>query len=392
MTLDTFQRFLAGLNEIRDFWREAADGERYRPVPADWWCAITDVEGSTKIVAQDGHAPVNFVAAAGIVAAANAVKPAPMPVSIFTGDGCLILGPPQQQATVAAALAATRAWALREYGITLRVGMVPMADLLARDAPITVLKQRQENADLWHLRGPGVSLSDTLVKRDPTYRIADPETAMEPDFSGLSCRWDPIPAQRGVILTLLVRAMGEDADTIYQQVLAAIAERLSHDQGEILGFDPKLLKGGFPPEKFGLELRAYRGNRLWQGLKLLTKIALYKFIDHYDIRVGWFQPSRYRREMATNTDAHQFLDGLALTIDCCAEDADTLETLLGTLHDQRKLCWGSHRDSAARMTCVNWQPGRHQHFLDSSVGGFWQASIQFKRQLAAWDQPSTSSD
>src|SRR5262249_51309023 len=107
----------------------------YRPAPADWFLAFTDIRGSTAAVGAGKHSTVNFVAAAGIVSLANLCGAIPC---YFGGDGSAALVPPEQADTARLALARTRGFARRDFGFDLRIAMLPVGALKERGGDVLV--------------------------------------------------------------------------------------------------------------------------------------------------------------------------------------------------------------------------------------------------------------
>ena len=84
--------FYAALPDFADF-AEFTDPAHYRPAPADWLVVVTDIEGSTRAIAEGRYKDVNMLAAAGIVAVLNVVGGTEIPF-VFGGDGATLLVPP----------------------------------------------------------------------------------------------------------------------------------------------------------------------------------------------------------------------------------------------------------------------------------------------------------
>jgi hypothetical protein len=99
-----------------------------------------------------------------------------------------------------------------------------------------------------------------------------------------------------------------------------------------------------------------------------------------DIRLGGFQASRYRRELAANADFRKFDDGLKLTLDCTPDLADELEAMLARAEDAGLARYGMHRQAAALVTCISPVPtlADHMHFVDGAGGGYTAASRGIK--------------
>ncbi len=98
------------------------------------------------------------------------------------------------------------------------------------------------------------------------------------------------------------------------------------------------------------------------------------------IRIGGFDPDRYRREIVENADFRGYDDGLRMTIDCSPAQADRIEALLRRARDEGIARFGLHREAEALMTCIAPLPSHsdHVHFIDGATGGYTLAAAQLK--------------
>lgn len=376
--------FLAAITPLDQFWPDCCDHRRYRRVPEDWFCAVTDVVCSTAAVAERGFADVNFIAAAGIVAAENACLPERPLVTVFAGDGCVIVLPPERRAAVAEALVAVRQLAAESYRLDLRVGMVPVAELARRGAAILVARLRHGRSIQCHLRGTGVRIADQLVKQEAAFRLDQPSRD-PPDLSGLSCRWAPIRARHGAMVSLLVQptVQGLEAgDAVLGEVGALLDSVLGGDQALHSPVAAETLRFRWPPKTLALEARSRPGPPWLNRLLVGAGTAAIALSIRLGLRLGPFEPRRYLRELIESTQYRQLLDGLCLTIDCRPDQAAQIERSLALLRRQGRLCYGIHVADSAHMTCHVMSLEEHCHFIDTTVGGYWQASGQLKAQLA----------
>ena len=99
------------------------------------------------------------------------------------------------------------------------------------------------------------------------------------------------------------------------------------------------------------------------------------------MRIGGFDPARYRRELVDNTDFRKFDDGLRMTLDCAPALADRLEDLLRNAEADGVAVSGTHRQSAALLTCFVPAATRsdHIHFVDGAMGGYAAAARVVKQ-------------
>ena len=108
-------------------------------------------------------------------------------------------------------------------------------------------------------------------------------------------------------------------------------------------------------------------------------------------RIGPFEPGRYLRDVALNTDFRKFDDTLRLVLDLDAGESEALFAYLAKGEEEGRLVYGMHVSHSALMTCLvfSLEQNRHIHFIDGSGGGFSRAAADFKTRLAA--MPAASS-
>ena len=133
--------FYEGLPVFRDFSR-VADETLFHPLPGDWVVGVADVAQSTKAIRENRYKAVNMAGAAVIAAVANALKGRDFPF-VFGGDGASFAVAGADAALAQRALAETATWADEDLGLTLRIGMISVAEIRAR-VRISVL------GDIWH--------------------------------------------------------------------------------------------------------------------------------------------------------------------------------------------------------------------------------------------------
>jgi hypothetical protein len=106
------------------------------------------------------------------------------------------------------------------------------------------------------------------------------------------------------------------------------------------------------------------------------------FLFKTGIRLGGFDPTRYRAQLVANSDFRKFDDGLKLTLDCSRETADRIERLLAEARRKGICRYGLHRQAEAIMTCIvpSVTAADHVHFIDGAAGGYAQAAAMLKLQ------------
>ena len=196
--------FYQSLPIFRDFTR-VMDPRLFAPLPDDWLVGVADVMQSTKAIAENRYKAVNMAGAAVIVAITNALADRDFPF-VFGGDGASFAVPAADAAAARQALADTATWVKEDLDLSLRIGMVPVADIRAHGLDVRVARYApSENISIAMFAGGGIAWADAAMKRgDIALALAPP--GAHPNLTGLSCRYQEIPASRGVVLSLVVAA------------------------------------------------------------------------------------------------------------------------------------------------------------------------------------------
>jgi len=377
---DDSEAFYASV-PVRLGFRSLMDAGHYTPLPDDWIVGIADVVASTKAIAEKRYKAVNMAGAAVIAALTNALGGREFPF-VFGGDGASFAVAPGYAATAREALAATAAWADGELALTLRVALIPVADIRRHGRDVRVARYGpSENLSYAMFAGGGLAWADAAVKRGE-FAVTPAPPGTWPDLSGLSCRFEEFRTARGLILAVLVMpAPGGDAAAFraLTEDIVALVEA-SPDAGRPLpAGGPKL---GWPPQGVALETHTLPGGR-FKRTRVLARTLLYFLVMRSGLRVGEFVPATYLRQVVENSDFRKYDDGLRMIIDCTPELADALERRLaaakGTAH------YGLHRQHGAMMTCFTPSPTKsdHVHFIDGAQGGYAAAASALKAGLAA---------
>jgi hypothetical protein len=367
-----------GVLPVIESFAQLADPAIYTPVPEGWVLGLADIVQSTAAIEAGRYKTVNTAAAAVIAAVANNLPESDFPF-VFGGDGASFALPPEQAARGRAALAAVAAWTRDDLGLDLRVAMLPVE--AARGAGFDVRIARfgpSRDVSYAMFTGGGLAWAEGQMKAG-AFAVEPAPPGTRPDLTGLSCRFAEIEAERGVILSLIVvPAPGVDmaafADLIRD--ILALAES-SPEAGRPLpagGPAPQL-----SPPGFDLEAKATRkpgqsefASRLVLRLRTIAAYIVFRV----GVRVGGFDPGRYREQLVENTDFRKFDDALRMTLDCTPALADSLEEKLRNAEEAGIARCGMHRQAAALMTCFVPSPTRsdHVHFIDGAMGGYASAA------------------
>jgi hypothetical protein len=378
--------FYRDLEPFHSFVDEAFEAKHYVPLPEDWLLVVADITGSTAAVQSGKYAEVNYLGAACIVAVTNAVKEFDLP-TVFGGDGATLAVPEAAREATLAALLATQAWGKASFDLDLRVGAVPISEIVKRGSTIAVAKMAfSPGNNMAMFRGDGFDLADTLVK-DGTYAIeASGDAKSSPDLESLSCRWSPMPSTNGHMLCLIIGAEARSAlpaDDVYREVLERINAIASLNTVESSPVKVSSMKVRFGLDSMSKDVKTRQGPAWLNWLKVVPLFVFAAIVFRLKKKVGDFDPSEYMEEMAINADFRKVNGMLRLIIDCTDKQCDEIEALLNDMHDRGDIIFGAHRAKQAIMTCVAPNIGNHEHvhYIDGSEGGLWSAAKGLKEQL-----------
>lgn len=361
----------------------ALDRLHYRPLPDDWWVGVADVVDSTSSIAAGRYKAVNFAGAAVIAAVLNALSGRDFPF-VFGGDGAGLAVSGDDRPAVEAALAATRRWAAEELDLKLRAALVPAEDIrsagwmldLARFSPSPGVSYAM-------FAGGGLAWAEGQMK-EGRYGIAEAPPGAKPDLTGLSCRYAPIRARHGEVLSLIVvpKAGQDEAFAQLARQMLAVLSREEHEGRPVPAAGPPFALNG---QALDYEARTLCAVSRPVAVALtLARLGLAWVLATTGAKVKGFDPAHYRRQTAINTDFRKFDDGLKLTVDCDTATAQALENALADARKRGECAYGLHRQAEALMTCLVPSPFRddHMHFVDGAAGGYSKAAAALKRQLA----------
>ncbi len=358
---------------------DAANPDAYVALPDDWVVFLSDVVKSTAAIEAGHYKKVNLAGAATISSASNALN-GQLDLFVFGGDGAGFVVPPDQAATAQRALARVSAWTERELGLELRVGMVPVATIREAGRDLRVaLWQASEAVHYAMFDGGGMAWAGVQLKSG-SIRFAADSQSEEPDLTGLSCQWGSVPARQGKIVSLIVKpasdADAEEYTRIVETVVGILESGVSVNPVPPEGPVAKLRR-----DALSLQSRVPAGiGRLWRRPAVVAYALFAWVIFASGIRLGQFDPARYRREIASNTDYRKFDDGLLITADCTPLMIERLQAILNTHARKGRIRYGLHLQDEALMTCIapSVTASDHMHFVDGAGGGYAAAA----RQLA----------
>src|SRR3977135_4173133 len=130
--------FYSGIPVFRGF-GSLMDPALYSPLPDDWSIDIADIVESTRAIAEARYKAVNMAGAAVIAAVTNALDGREFPF-VFGGDGASFAVSPDDLDRARDALAATAIWVKEDLDLVMRVALVPVAAVRARDLDVRVAR------------------------------------------------------------------------------------------------------------------------------------------------------------------------------------------------------------------------------------------------------------
>jgi len=385
---DLFYTTLAPFYDFTEF----VEFDAYEPVPDDWVVLIADVQGSTRAIEEGRYKDVNMVGAASITAVLNTCGGIEVPF-VFGGDGGTVVVPGSQREAAGDALIGLQEISRATFGLLLRVGAIPVADLRAKGTDVRVRKYQLSSGNyLAMFAGGGVELSDSLLKSaapGSPYLLTAQSEVGAPDLQGLSCRWEPLIPRSGRMMTIMVQATKSDPtgqSGVLSDVVRAISDILGHRLQDSAPASVRSMKFGWPPRGLVLEARATAGRQtfLRRYVAVLASSLIQFWCERFDRRAGAYNAPVYRDELRSNTDFRKYDGILRMVLDVSESQAELIERHLKREQDAGRLVYGVHVTDTALMTCLvfSLERSEHVHFIDGSDGGFAKAAQEFKSRLA----------
>jgi hypothetical protein len=360
------------------------DPALYSPLPDDWSIGVADIVESTKAIANQRYKAVNMAGAAVIAAVTNALGGREFPF-VFGGDGASFAVAPGDLEAARAALAATATWVGEDLDLSMRVALVPVKAVRAQGLDIRVARfGPSPNLSYAMFSGGGLGWAEAAMKRGE-FAVAAAPPGEQPDLSGLSCRFEEIPAARGLILSVLVvPAKGADPRAFRKAIedIIDLVER-SPDAGRPVPMGGPEIR--FPPKGMEFEARAARGGSLLRRRSVVFATSLWAYVVlRLGIKVGNFVPKTYLQQVVENSDFRKYDDGLRMILDCTPELERELTKRLAAAASNGIVRYGLHRQDAAMMTCFTPSVMRsdHVHFIDGARGGYASAATALKATAA----------
>jgi hypothetical protein len=375
--------FYGGIPVFRGF-TSLMEPQLYAPLPDDWTVGVADIVESTKAIAAQRYKAVNMAGAAVIVSVTNALGGREFPF-VFGGDGASFAVSPDDLAAAREALAATATWVREDLDLVMRVALVPVGAIRAQGLDVRVARfGPSANLSYAMFSGGGLGWAEATMKRGE-FAVDAASPGTQPDLSGLSCRFEEIPAARGLILSVLVVPAPNADPLAFRKVIEDVIQLVERtpDAGRPVPPGGPPLK--WPPQGLDYEARAARGGPLFARKGAVLALTLWAYVVmRFGIKVGAFVPKNYVQQVVENSDFRKYDDGLRMILDCTEELASALTERLAKAAENGIVRHGLHRQDAAMMTCFTPSVMRadHVHFIDGARGGYASAATALKAMAA----------
>lgn len=375
--------FLAALPCFREF-EGVADFSRYCPLPDGWALALADIVDSTGAIASGRYKSVNMAGASVITAVLNGLQRPNLPF-IFGGDGAFVAVPPSGIDAAMTALGQVKVWVEREFGLEMRIALVAVTDIHAAGLDVRVANfQAGPEVSYAMFAGGGASWAEEQMKLG-AFGVPSGANGSVPDLTGLSCRWNPISAKNGQIVSIIAVPGAQGSGIAFQKLLADVVELVGAEN-----------RAGHPIPPQGPELSvaldgvdasaltsASKITRLKSRVSIIGWSFLLIFVHRFNLKLGSFDMRAYARDVSLNTDFRKFDDALKMTIDVDRARLDRIEARLEQAAQEGICRYGLHLQEQALMTCIVPSPLRrdHMHFVDGAMGGYAAAASQLKEKI-----------
>ena len=386
----TTENFYADLPVLKDF-ADITHSKNFCSVPNDWAVIITDIVDSTKAIELGRYKDINLLGACSIIVILNIVGDLEIPF-VFGGDGASILIPPRFIQEAELALLAVQKMAADEFGLVLRIGIVPIAAITS-NYELKIAKLRiSENYDQAILRGGGISYATNLIKDKATTDLYSPKAQDLPaiaDLSGLECRWQDIPTRHEEILSLIVFVTApsqSQVDNLYREVINQI-DRIYGKGTECHPVVSTNLQLAFGEKNLSSETRIFNASKNWlKRILYLWKLRLINLVGNvlmaFNIKTKALNWGDYKQIVSESTDFKKFDDVLRMVISGTTQQRQKIIDYLEKKFEEGRLVYGFHISDRALMTCLVFErDGRQVHSVDGADGGYALAAKKMKERM-----------
>lgn len=350
-------------------------------VPASWHVIVTDIRGSTQAVIAGKHEQVNLIATGSIVTVLNIAFELAINIPFFFGgDGATFIVPDSMIEQVMKSLMGYRGHVMNKYGLDLRTGTVPVADIYKADHHLRIAKFGTSTRFVIPIvLGHGLSYAEQLIKSRHNGFINTGVLSQKPDLSGMQCRWDRIapPSGEAEILTLLVSSNSLDSQArIFAEIINKIEDLYGpFDKRQPISVPELKLKSTFKQLKINRAGILKKSN--WAVIFPTWFNTLYC--------QAYFRTSKgkaYLERLVEMSDTLVIDGRINMVISGDTSQRAELLQYLDQLELNNYIFYGSHISNASVMSCyVRDLDYGHVHFVDGAEGGYTQAARVLKSKL-----------
>lgn len=362
----------------------------FAAVPLDWHVVLTDVKKSTQALSNGMHHLVNLVATGSIIAALNIARRAGTRVPFFFGgDGATLIVPDSLVAPILNALKQHQENTQRNFGLELRVGSVPVADIHANGQTLMIAKGRMSEAfTIPVVLGQGLQYAEKVIKGEGFMMSAQEPAETALNLEGMECRWDSIkpPEDAQDVLCLLVSIKDSEKDA------AQKIGRQAAIYSEVLKLMDKIF--GLPEARSPIAIQRLRLKPTLGRINREMRARLGRFDFGYLIE-NWLRTLIGFIYLRFVKEGQKYLRGIAQLSDTLVIDGRINTIVAGTAKQRRQLVesldqmesageihYGLHACAESVMSCyVRDRRDEHIHFIDGIGGGYTMAATVLKKKL-----------
>ena len=357
------------------------DDNYFVDVPKSWHVVVVNILNSTSAVNAGNHHQVNLTATGAIISVLNAIRKVKRSNEIpyfFGGDGATFIVPSSLLNKIIHVLENYRIHIKRKIDLVLRVGEIPVSNLIESEVQLKIAKHRlTDKLSIPIVLGDGLKVMESMIKSSfkEEETTAFDETLL--NLEGMECRWDqilPDQQQTKVVCLLLDASLEKDQRNVYKKVLAQMDEEFGKFENRQ------------PIKSNNLKLDP-NPTKVWEEMKIrLTSTSWMYFFK------SWLKSNFGRIYLNLTSGGKQYLsqieqlshtfmlDGMINTVFTAEQKSiDRFIAFLDEMERDKKLIYGIHVTHASVMSCyVLDRRTTHSHFVDGTEGGYTSAAKMFK--------------
>ncbi len=345
---------------------------------------VTDIKNSTIAFGAGLHEVVNLIATGSIIATLNLARKSNVGVPFFFGgDGATMLVPNVLLEPVIRALNIHRENGLTNFDLDLRVGSVPVADLMASDHELKISRLHiSAGFSISVVLGSGLSEAEAIVKRNDPGAVGASAPSDELDLDGMECRWDRIKPEtpsHEVVSLLVTAVQPQSQGPLFKQVI----DHIDNIYGPPESRNPvSVSKLRLKASKVALEMRTRLG-------RFSLSYLLRNWIMVQGGRLFFMRrdTGRYYVQRLVELTDTIVIDGRINTVVAGTSDQRRqLDDRLRAMEGDGLLTYGLFVSRESVMSCyVRDRRDKHIHFVDGADGGYTMAAKMWKGKQAAGD-------